>query len=335
MDHLKAISAVAFGSCFDELHKHTAKKTVPFGSCFGELHYNAAEKALSELCLDEVELPGLRLLLDNAGCNREAIRTLLQNELERFTIQNGWERLGLTTTPGSRFHGIWRKFRCLLYAFEHGETGRLIDEESRHNFSPLGTLIGQIMPSNHNSARWVLFFIECVVDDNPETLDALDKTGKSVLHHAAAAFYGQYNSECKHMGYNTLHMGPNGETSDIDMYDIEMYDIEMYEPSRVNLRGGDMLFKYLLQQGGRHKALVKDKGGDTVLSLLLKDKIRRHEAQSVVRIQLALEECPELCLETDGTGRLPLLIALGSTVSMGQLRSQTSSYLLMSKLVHR
>lgn len=62
--------------------------TEAFGSCFGGFLYSA-EKAVSELCLEEVELPHLRILLDKAGCSREAIRALLQNEVGKFATARG------------------------------------------------------------------------------------------------------------------------------------------------------------------------------------------------------------------------------------------------------
>ena len=327
--------------------------TEAYGSCFGGFLYSA-EKAASELCLEEVELPHLRILLAKAGCSREAIRALLQNEVGKFA-----------TARGESFPGFWSKIRCLLYAFEHGETGRLIDEESRNNFSPLGTLIGQIMPSNDSYAHSVLSLVQCLANEFPETLDVLDKTGNSVLHHAATAFYIDFISDrdddmertsdmnravsenslgpigsdnpaslqaladllqgimptSTDVGYNTLHMCPNGETRDPDIHDIQFggynmngevfedFDGEtiMPEPS---VHGGDEQFK-CLSRGGRQKALTKNEEGDTVLSLLLKNKGRFPTGKAAVRIQLALEECPELCLETDSSGKIPLLYAMG------------------------
>lgn len=156
------------------------------------------------------------------------------------------------------------------------------------------------MPSNDSYAHSVLSLVQCLANEFPETLDLLDKTGNSVLHHAATAFYIDFISDrdddmertsdmnravsenslgpigsdnpaslqaladllqgimptSTDVGYNTLHMGPNGETRDPDIHDIQFggynmngevfedFDGEtiMPEPS---VHGGDELFKCL------------------------------------------------------------------------------------------
>jgi len=282
-----------------------------------------------DTCIYDIKMSDLLLLLQKIDCESEAIvhklekvikgwdilgrRSNLHREHENFR-KTIWFNKEVKATTDSEFSLLWNKICCLLYAIEYGEIQTIGDEAN--NFSPLGTLLklGHIMPNKPSSSRKrgegmsrlpsspidsrfdtcyfccsVLRMLGVISIISPLDLFRLDCNGRNPLHNAATAFYSSYEQECE------CSMSGNSRRFIDDFDGITMN-------SNYRLWEGEQIFSYLLARYDSQRALEKDKNGDTVLSILLKDMHRR----PIVRIWLVLEAFPRLC----SSGNIPFYDAL-------------------------
>ena len=278
-----------------------------------------------DTCIYDIKMSDLLLLLQKIDCDSEAIvhklgdvikgwdilgrHSNLHREHENFR-KTIWFNKEVKATTDSEFSSLWDKICCLLYAIEYGEIETMNCEAN--NFSPLGTLLklSHIVPGTRMSRLppsdlcvqigWsVLRMIEVISIISPLDLFRPDVNGRHPLHNAATAFYS-YN---EHMCNRTIFGNHYKFIDDFDGITMDAND-KLWE--------GEQIFSYLLARYDSQRALEKDKNGDTVLSILLKDTHRR----PIRRIWLALEAFPRLCQLSGSSGNIPFYDALDTPKDM-------------------